>query len=108
VEVVPLGDGAAVDSQAAVAFLRERGHRSILSEAGPHVFGSLLAAGLVDELFLTVSPLLAGRAEAGGRLGLVEGQELLPGYSEPARLLGLRRQGAHLFLRYGLGVFSTA
>ena len=102
VEVVALGDDATVDPQAAVSYLRDRGHRSILSEAGPHVFGSLLAAGLVDELFLTVSPLLAGRSDPGLRLGLVEGQELLPERSEPARLLGVRRHGAHLFLRYGV------
>jgi riboflavin biosynthesis pyrimidine reductase len=102
VEVVALGDDATVDLQAAVAYLHERGSRSILSEAGPHVFGSLLAAGLVDELFLTVSPLLAGRSEPGGRLGLVEGHELLPERNEPARLLGVRRHSAHLFLRYGV------
>ncbi len=102
VEVVSLGGETTVDPGAAVAFLRERRHRSILSEAGPHVFGSLLAAGLVDELFLTVSPLLAGRLESGQRLGLVEGQELLPGRTDPARLLGVRRHGAHLLLRYGL------
>ncbi len=66
------------------------------------MFGSLVAAGLVDELFLTVSPLLAGRSELGQRLGLVEATELLPERSEPARLLSLRRDGGHLFLRYGL------
>jgi riboflavin biosynthesis pyrimidine reductase len=102
VEVVPLPGGTRVDPTAAVGFLRERGNRSILSEAGPHVFGSLLAAGLVDELFLTVSPLLAGRSEPGRRLGLVEGEELLPGRAAPARLLGIRRDNAHLFLRYGI------
>jgi riboflavin biosynthesis pyrimidine reductase len=102
VEVVPLGGETAVDPAATVSFLRARGHRSILSEAGPHVFGALLAAGLVDELFLTVSPLLAGRSDPGQRLGLVEGQELLPDRADPARLLGVRRHGAHLFLRYGV------
>ncbi len=102
VEVVVLAGEASVDPAEAVAVLRERGRRSILSEAGPHVFGSLLAAGLVDELFLTVSPLLAGRSPLGERLGLVEGEELLPGRADPARLLGVRRDGGHLFLRYGL------
>ncbi len=102
VEVVVLEGETAVDPRAAVATLRDRGYGSICSEAGPHVFGSLLAAGLVDELFLTVSPLLAGRSELGRRLGLVEATELLPERREPARLLGARRDGAHLFLRYGL------
>ena len=103
VEIVALDGETAVDPGEAVAALRARGFERILSEAGPHVFGSMLGAGLVDELFLTVSPLLAGRSELGLRLGLVEATELLPEHSEQARLLGVRRDGAHLFLRYGLG-----
>jgi riboflavin biosynthesis pyrimidine reductase len=102
VEVVTLAGETAVDPAEAVAALSERGYRAICSEAGPHVFGSLLAAGLVDELFLTVSPVLAGRSELGQRLGLVEAEELLPARREPVRLLSARRDGSHLFLRYGL------
>jgi riboflavin biosynthesis pyrimidine reductase len=102
VEIVTLDGETAVDPGEAVAALRERGYRSICSEAGPHVFGSLLAAGLVDEVFLTVSPLFAGRSDLGERLGLVEAEELLPDRRDPARLLSVRRDGAHLFLRYGL------
>jgi riboflavin biosynthesis pyrimidine reductase len=101
-DVVVVGEGAVVDPRAAVDHLRARGHVRILSEAGPHVFGSLLAAGLVDEVFLTLSPLLAGRPERGGRLGLVEGRELLPGSSIARKLLSLRRDDSFLFLRYGL------
>ena len=55
--------------------LRDRGCPVVLTEAGPSMFGSLVASQLVDELFLTVSPILAGRA-AAARLGLVEGVEL--------------------------------
>jgi riboflavin biosynthesis pyrimidine reductase len=102
VEVVVLDGETAVDPADAVGALKERGCRSICSEAGPHVFGSLLAAGLVDELFLTVSPLLAGRSDLGQRLALVEAEELLPDRRDPARLLSIRRDGAHLFLRYAL------
>lgn len=50
-----------VDVREALDVLRDRGHGLTLSESGPHVFGSMLAAGLVDELFLTLSPALAGR-----------------------------------------------
>jgi riboflavin biosynthesis pyrimidine reductase len=102
VEIVALPGESAVDVGEAVALLRDRGHARILSEAGPHVFGALLDAGLVDEFFLTLSPLFAGRSELGLRFGLVEGQELLPDRTEPARLLDARRDGSHLFLRYGL------
>jgi riboflavin biosynthesis pyrimidine reductase len=58
-DVIRAGDGQ-VDLVAAVGQLRERGFAQILSEGGPTLFGSLTAAGLVDELCLTVSPLLAG------------------------------------------------
>jgi riboflavin biosynthesis pyrimidine reductase len=94
--------GPAIDPARAVEALRARGHRLILSEGGPTLLGSLLEAGAVDELFLTVSPVLAGRPAGDGRLALVEGAELLPGCRVGGRLLGVRRDGEHLFLRYGL------
>ena len=80
--------------------LRERGHRRILSEAGPHTFGTLLKAGRVDELFLTTSPFLAGDADAGSRLRLVEAADLVPLLE--TKLLSVRRHGDHLFGRHAL------
>jgi riboflavin biosynthesis pyrimidine reductase len=100
--VVPLQETPAIEPAAVIAFLRDRGHRVILSEAGPHTFTSLLNGGLVDELFLTVSPLLFGRGSEGAQLGLLEGPEFLPADLRDARLLSVRREGAHLFLRYAL------
>jgi riboflavin biosynthesis pyrimidine reductase len=64
------------------------------------MFGSLLADGLVDELFLTMSPVLAGRLTVGGRLGLVEGVELMPQAHVAPRLVSLRRADSHVFSRY--------
>ena len=72
--------GDRVDLRRALEQLRERGHALILSEGGPTLFGVLLAASSIDKLFLTVSPLLAGR-DTSSRLGLVEAVELLPGDS---------------------------
>jgi riboflavin biosynthesis pyrimidine reductase len=92
-----------VDPHAAVDALRERGHERILTEGGPTFFASLVAAELVDELFLTVSPLLAGRSFEEGRLGLVEGIPLLPDGRHAGELLSVRTHGDHLFLRYRLG-----
>lgn len=100
-EVVAVNAGDAVDLPDALTALRERGHAVVLSEGGPTLFGSLLASQLVDDLFLTVSPLLAGRATAP-RLALVEGVELLPGTRVAGELRSLRRDGSHLFLRYAL------
>ena len=100
-EVIAVNDGDRVDLRRAVACLRERGHSLILSEGGPTLFGSLLASGLVAELFLTISPLLAGHS-VGPRPHLVEGVELLPEKTVSPHLLSARRHGDHLFLRYRL------
>ena len=62
VEVVRHTD--AVDIEQALGWLRrERGVRSLLCEGGPTLHGELQARGLVDELFLTIAPKLAGRDE---------------------------------------------
>jgi riboflavin biosynthesis pyrimidine reductase len=101
-EAVVVNEGELVDVRAAVDLLRDRGHELILSEGGPTVLGLMLEARVVDELFLTVSPLLAGRSGLTERLALVEGVDLLPEQRVAARLLGVRRAENHLFLRYCL------
>ena len=98
--LVTLGSEPEIDGSAVITALRDRGHALILSEAGPHVFGSLLSAGVVDELFLTISPFLAGDAGPGSRLHLVEGADLVPLHE--LRPLSIRRHGQHLFTRYAL------
>ncbi len=94
--------GEALDARAALEVVRSRGHRAVLSEGGPNLLGSLLAARVVDELFLTISPLVAGRTALDERLGLVEGADLLPGGPPRASLLSVRRDRDHLFVRYAL------
>jgi riboflavin biosynthesis pyrimidine reductase len=49
-----------VDLAQAVAALVSLGFRQILTEGGPHLLSQLARAGLVDELCLTTSPVLAG------------------------------------------------
>lgn len=100
-DVVTVNDGDRVDPARAVAALRERGHDLVLSEGGPALFTSFVAAGVVDELFLTLSPLLAGRSGVG-RLSLADGAELLPGTRVAGDLVSIRRHESHLFLRYVL------
>ena len=82
-----------VDLAAGLAELRRRGHRQLLCEGGPQLFGSLTAADLVDELCLTVAPLLAG--PGAGRI--------TAGPPAPPRAMALRHvlvaDGA-LLLRY--------
>ena len=97
-----LGPRPELDARAVVPALADRGHRLILSEGGPRVIGALLEARLVNELFLTVSPLLVGRTPHNERFALVEGADLIPGGPGGAQLLSIRRDGDHLFLRYAL------
>jgi riboflavin biosynthesis pyrimidine reductase len=106
--IVPIGDHPLLDPVLAVETLRAGGHELILCEGGPLLFGELAAAGLVDELFLTLSPVLAGHGGVGGQLSLLERAELLPSRTLPAALLALRRADSHLFLRYALGRGETS
>ncbi|MFR9729311.1 pyrimidine reductase family protein [Saccharopolyspora sp. MS10] len=85
-----------VDLVAALAALGERGLLRVGCEGGPGLFGDLIAADLVDELCLTVSPLLAGgRAER-----IARGPD--PAGPRGMRLLSvLRAEESLLLLRYG-------
>jgi riboflavin biosynthesis pyrimidine reductase len=87
-----------VPSPAAVlADLRRRGIRALACEGGPHLFGSLVADGLVDELFFTLVPMLTGE-DAAPRI--LEGGDL-PTHVR-ATPLWVLRAGAELFLRFRL------
>jgi riboflavin-specific deaminase-like protein len=102
VEYVRVQRDGAVDLPAALGALRERfGVRTLLCEGGPHLNCQLLLAGLVDELFLSLSPQLAGGDPATGRaLRILAGAEL----ESPAKLelLGALESDSQLFLRYGV------
>ena len=98
-ELIEIGERGAVDVKRAVAELRERGYGAILTEGGPHVMGELIEGDLLDEAFLTISPVVAGR-DGTPRPGMVAGAELLPGRGLWTRLLSARRHGDFLFLRY--------
>lgn len=67
-DVMVCGTGS-LDTQAMLAALTQRGLRQVLCEGGPHLFGTLVEADCVDELCLTLSPVLenggAGRIIAG-------------------------------------------
>jgi riboflavin biosynthesis pyrimidine reductase len=84
-----------VDLRLAVETLAAHGLQRIDSEGGAQLFGALLAADLVDELRLTVSPMLV--SGAAGRIAT--GAEI-----EPARLelLSLVAESDTLMVRYGV------
>lgn len=96
--IVPLGDQPLLDPHVVVEALRAGGHQLILCEGGPRLFGTFVHAGLVDELFLTLSPVLSDRPAAQPRLSLLEQAELPEQLA--LTLLSLRRADSHVFLRY--------
>jgi riboflavin biosynthesis pyrimidine reductase len=72
----------------------------ILVEGGPRLMGDFFAEGCLDELFLTLAPQVAGRDDASERPGLVVGKRFAPEHPVWGRLVGVKRGGSHLFLRY--------
>jgi riboflavin biosynthesis pyrimidine reductase len=91
-DVIVAGDDA-LDAAALVSALADRGLGRIHCEGGPTLFGTLLAADVVDELCLTVSPLLeAGDARRIARLELPAARALT--------LAGVLTAESALLLRY--------
>jgi riboflavin biosynthesis pyrimidine reductase len=74
----------------------------VLCEGGPSLFGRMLAARAVQDLFLTVSPRIAGREHDQPRPGIVDGWAADPDALRGASLISVRRSDDHLFLRYRL------
>jgi riboflavin biosynthesis pyrimidine reductase len=74
----------------------------LLLEGGPHLMGDFFAEGLVHGVFLTVSPLVAGR-NGHERPGIVAGREFAPDRTIWGELASVRRADSHLFLRYAFG-----
>jgi riboflavin biosynthesis pyrimidine reductase len=74
--------------------------RLVLLESGPQLMGQFIAERAVDELFLTLSPQVAGRDDNSNRPGLVSRQRFAPHDPRWAELVSVRRGKSHLFLRY--------
>jgi riboflavin-specific deaminase-like protein len=91
VEYARVGD----DLPRLMAELHDRGVRSVLCEGGPTLNSFLFAAGLVDELFLTMNPKVVSGAAA---LTIVAGRELV----EPAELdlVSVAEADGELFTRW--------
>lgn len=92
--VVESGPDGRADLPALLRSLREEGVRALLCEGGPTLHGSLQAAGLVDDLFLTIAPKLSG---GGAPPRILEGElDDVIGLE----LVWLLEQDGELFARY--------
>jgi riboflavin biosynthesis pyrimidine reductase len=94
-EAAPLSAQAVLD-----AVGRTRKSELVLIEAGPRLMSDFFAERLLDELFLTLAPQVAGRDDGVERPGLVSGKLLAPDHPVWGTLVGLKRGGDHLLLRY--------
>ncbi|MBF6045591.1 pyrimidine reductase family protein [Streptomyces sp. NRRL B-1677] len=93
-EVLVAGEGRRVDPALVPQVLAARGLTRLLTEGGPRLLGQFAAAGVLDELCLTLAPLVAG----GTATRIVNG----PGMPVPERfvLASLLEEGGFLFSRY--------
>jgi riboflavin biosynthesis pyrimidine reductase len=103
VDYIRSGHGGPLELGAALKELHDRfGARTLLCEGGPHLNSELLSSGLVDELFLSLSPTLAGGEMIKGDppLRIVAGAEFDPPVE--LELLAVAESDSQLFLRYGV------
>ncbi|MGW1552238.1 pyrimidine reductase family protein [Streptomyces sp. NPDC002346] len=93
-EVVIAGEGSRVDPTRVVRELADRGLRRQLAEGGPWLLGQFVAAGVLDELCLTLSPMLT----AGDAQRITGG----PSVAVPERftLASILEEAGFLFTRY--------
>lgn len=99
VHVVIAGEGEGADPLRAVAELAALGHARLLHEGGPRLLAQFAAAGVLDELCLTIAPLLAG----GGAPRIMNGPPVTnPGGEGPAPFVpvSVLTEGGFFFTRY--------
>jgi 5-amino-6-(5-phosphoribosylamino)uracil reductase len=109
------GEDKTIDLPLAMRILRkELGVEHLLCEGGPTLYGSMARAGLIDEKFVTVSPVEIGLlvppeqdvspAGTGSQLNVRPTTFMFPGFTwETApwwRWMSCRRVGDHQFNRY--------
>ena len=101
IAVAPAQANNTISARAIIAAVTDlRPNAMILVEGGPILMGNFFAERLLNELFLTLAPQIAGRDETTERPGLVSGIQLAPEHSVWGTLVSIKRGASHLFLRY--------
>lgn len=112
--IVTAGEGERLDLPASIVKLRqELGIQHLLCEGGPTLYGTLARAELIDEKFLTISPLEVGQVVPPGQVRLSTEQNAVllrptifggPGLTRETmsywQWLSCRKVGDHQFSRY--------
>jgi riboflavin biosynthesis pyrimidine reductase len=115
-QVIVAGEDKIIDLPQAMRTLRvEHGIQYLLCEGGPTFYGSMARAGLIDEKFLTISPVEIGlfsppeeeilpTQKAGGTLNIRPTTFMFPGFTKEDapwyEWMSCRRMGDHQFNRY--------
>ncbi len=95
------GESKATTPTAVLNFLAKAfGVRLLLHEGGPTVFGQFIAANVLDELFLTLAPQIAGGSMAIRRPNLTGEALFLPETAPWFSLQSVKQASDHLLLRY--------
>ncbi|MFI1434933.1 pyrimidine reductase family protein [Streptomyces lydicus] len=93
-EVLFAGEGLGVDPARVAGVLAERGHTRLLTEGGPMLLGQFAAAGALDEMCLTLAPVVA----VGEAPRIMNGPAVpVP---EPFALASVLEDAGFLFTRY--------
>jgi len=115
VAIIAVGDGETLDLPAAIRQLREQLEiKYLLCEGGPMLYGALGRADLVDEKFLTISPVETGQVVPNEQERLPSEQDIAPllrpnvfggpGFTQETMThwtwLSCRKSGDHEFNRY--------
>jgi riboflavin biosynthesis pyrimidine reductase len=113
--IITAGEGEELDLPAAIAKLREElGIERLLCEGGPTLYGTLARADLIDEKFLTVSPIEVGQLVPPEQIRLPAEEKMVtllrptvfggPGLTKDTmshwEWLSCRKSGDHQFNRY--------
>jgi len=115
VQLIVAGEDKNINLPMAMGILRkEMGIEHLLCEGGPTLYGSMARAGLMDEKFVTVSPVEIGLlvppekdvspAGTGTQLNVRPTTFMFPGFTKETapwwRWMSCRRVGDHQFNRY--------
>ena len=102
VEIHPLDSSSGSIAPQAILQLLQSQYRvkTLLHEGGPTLFGQFLAADAVDELFLTLSPQIAGRKGDPSRPAVVQGVQFDPNSAPRFQMASVKERGAFLYLHY--------